>query len=404
MKIAIIGAGPAGLMCAWRLSLSGHNVSVFESKTDLNVQGSGVLLQPVCILLLDMLGLRERTEALGQKITQIRGTMVPHDRCTVAIDYRSQQDCNYALGMHRLALWNVLQDESKRCGVQFYAGSHITDMVSDAANRHRLIGTALPSLNEISFDLVVDASGAHSKLRRHAILPTSTKTLTFGSLWSTLKLDPNSGYKSTEMILNTEQDNTGIGILPIGKTELNGAALVTLFFNMVWREAPKWTDDSFLNWKQSMYAKWPQITEFLDQIISSEQLYLAKFSQHTLSKPYGYGVAFIGDAAHSSSPQLGQGINMSLLDAVTLDWAISKEPKLDEALQLYAAKRRLHVMIYQLLARTLEPFYQSDNKLAIAIRDAFYPVLSKLLYLRKVNTYLIAGRVGRPLRHLAIPR
>jgi len=142
------------------------------------------------------------------------------------------------------------------------------------------------------------------------------------------------------------------------------------------------------------------VTEFLDQITEPEQLYLAKFNQHTLSKPYGKGIAFIGDAAHSSSPQLGQGINMSLLDAVSLDWAMNKETELEKALQLYGAKRRTHVMIYQTLARTLAPFYQSDNKLAIATRDLFYPVLSKLLYLRRANTYLIAGQVGRPLRHL----
>jgi len=400
MKVAIVGAGPAGLMCAWRLSVSGHEVYVYESKTNLGAQGSGVLLQPVCIQLLDMLGLRDRCEALGQKIVQIRGTMVPLDRTTVAIDYRSQRECGYALGMHRLALWQVLQDESERAGAQLFSDSRITNIVAANNDQYRLIGANNQPIHDAAFDLIVDASGAHSKLRDHAILPSSTMTLSFGSLWSTLKLASDSIYAPSEMILNTERDNSGIGILPIGKTEHGGDELATLFFNLVWKESPDWTGDTFRKWKDSMYVKWPQITEFLDQITEPEQLYLAKFNQHTLSKPYGKGIAFIGDAAHSSSPQLGQGINMSLLDAVSLDWAMNKETELEKALQLYGAKRRTHVMIYQTLARTLAPFYQSDNKLAIATRDLFYPVLSKLLYLRRANTYLIAGQVGRPLRHL----
>jgi len=404
MRVAVVGAGPAGLMCAWRMSLSGHKVSVFESKTNLSAQGSGVLLQPICVLLLDMLGLRERVEALGQKITQIRGTMVPLDRCTIAIDYRDQADCDFALGMHRLALWNVLRDESKRSGVDLCVDSAVVDIASTGNHQYRLIGAESSLLTDHEFDLVVDASGAYSKLRTHALLPSSPKTLTYGSLWSTLTLSPDSSYKSDEMILNTDKDNSGIGILPVGKVELDGEALVTLFFNMVWRDSPQWTDETFRQWKHAMYEQWPQITQFLDQIINSEQLYLAKFTQHTLPKPYGDGIAFIGDAAHSSSPQLGQGINMALLDAVTLDWAMNQEAQLDKALQLYASKRRLHVMIYQTLARTLEPFYQSDNKLAIATRDAFYPVLSKLLYLRRANTYLIAGRLGWPLRHFSMSK
>ena len=50
---------------------------------------------------------------------------------------------------------------------------------------------------------------------------------------------------------------------------------------------------------------------------------LARYAHHTLQVPAGDGIAFIGDSAHSTSPQLGQGANMALLDAAALAVALA---------------------------------------------------------------------------------
>jgi len=46
MRVAVIGAGPAGMACAWQLADLDYQVSLFERMEDLGKQGSGVLLQP----------------------------------------------------------------------------------------------------------------------------------------------------------------------------------------------------------------------------------------------------------------------------------------------------------------------------------------------------------------------
>jgi 2-polyprenyl-6-methoxyphenol hydroxylase-like FAD-dependent oxidoreductase len=65
-------------------------------------------------------------------------------------------------------------------------------------------------------------------------------------------------------------------------------------------------------------------------------------------------LAFIGDAAHRASPQLGQGANMALFDALALARALHQNP-LDDALPRYAQTRRWHVRLYQTLSAVFTP-------------------------------------------------
>lgn len=64
----------------------------------------------------------------------------------------------------------------------------------------------------------------------------------------------------------------------------------------------------------------------------------------------------IGAAAHRASPQLGQGANMALLDALALAKAL-RAAKGQDALMLYAKSRRLHVGIYQAMRAIFTPQY-----------------------------------------------
>ena len=96
---------------------------------------------------------------------------------------------------------------------------------------------------------------------------------------------------------------------------------------------------------------------------------LARYGHHTLAHPVGRRLAIVGDAAHSTSPQLGQGANMALLDARALAHALAVKPTVEDALQAYARMRRLHVRVFQALSFAFTPFYQSDSTVLPFIRD-----------------------------------
>jgi 2-polyprenyl-6-methoxyphenol hydroxylase-like FAD-dependent oxidoreductase len=54
----------------------------------------------------------------------------------------------------------------------------------------------------------------------------------------------------------------------------------------------------------------------------------------------------LGDAAHAMSPQLGQGVNMALVDALALAARLRDAATTEAAFAAYAHERRAHMSAY----------------------------------------------------------
>ena len=82
--------------------------------------------------------------------------------------------------------------------------------------------------------------------------------------------------------------------------------------------------------------------------------------------PWRDRTVFIGDAAHGMSPQLGQGVNMALLDAQALATRSRAHADIAAALAHYARARAQPRRDLSALSRWLTPLFQSDATLARA--------------------------------------
>src|SRR5690606_4312837 len=114
--------------------------------------------------------------------------------------------------------------------------------------------------------------------------------------------------------------------------------------------------EGLARWKEIVAGHWPAVGVHLDAIGGFDDLTLARYGHHTLTWPAGNGIVFIGDSAHSTSPQLGQGANMALLDAAVLAQAVAAHDDLNDALDRYCKARRWHVRLFQAASRTFTPF------------------------------------------------
>jgi 2-polyprenyl-6-methoxyphenol hydroxylase-like FAD-dependent oxidoreductase len=100
-----------------------------------------------------------------------------------------------------------------------------------------------------------------------------------------------------------------------------------------------------------------------------DQLLPAVYHDVVMRRWHRPRLVFIGDAAHATSPQLGQGCNLALEDARVLAECLRDTGAVHEALPRYEAVRRRHVRYYQFVSRALTPFFQSDLRWLAPLRD-----------------------------------
>ena len=102
-------------------------------------------------------------------------------------------------------------------------------------------------------------------------------------------------------------------------------------------------------------------------------------------------VLFIGDAAHGTSPQLGQGANLGLLDAHACSARWSQSDDLAAALALFAEQRSSTVRFYRQASHLVTPFFQSRLAPLGWLRDAFMGLACRHARMRPLMGSTLAG-------------
>ncbi len=397
LDIAIAGAGPAGLATALYLRRAGHKVTIFERFEEPKPVGSGLILQPTGLSVLADLGLLDDILALGSRIERLHGADASTGRTVLAVRYDAQPGGRFGLAVHRAALFGVLFRAAQRQGIAIETGVEIETL--EVGERASLVLDTGRKAGP--FDLVVDASGSRSKLRRCLNDPAEPRPLTYGAFWASLGWR-GEGFDENALLQRYDKASVMIGVLPIGRPQLGAEKMAAFFWSLKPADVEQVRKAGLDAWKARLIALWPECEAFTSQIDSFDQLSLARYGHHTMKLPAGRRLAVIGDAAHSTSPQLGQGANMALLDAAALSHALAQAGDVEAALEAYAKARRWHVRIFQALSLALTPFYQSDGAMLPFFRDRLVATIAKVPPLPGVLASMVAGTLVDPFRRIGL--
>ncbi len=397
LDIAIAGAGPGGLATALFLSRAGHRVTLFERFDTPRPIGSGLMLQPTGLAVLDALGLGQDIAALGARIERLVGTDSRSGRTVLEVGYRPLGPDIHALAVHRAALFDVLHRAVMAEAIPIVTGFTATGMV--AGDQGNWLESA--SGREGPFDLIIDASGARSALRPFARYPSTPRPLEYGAIWSTVPWIEH-GFDRTALTQRYRKAAVMVGVLPIGRQRLDGPELAAFFWSLKPAAYGALCARGIAAWHDNVLSHWPEAAPHLANMPDFEAMTLARYAHGTLRVPAGPGIAFIGDSAHSTSPQLGQGANMALLDAAALATALESSASIADALELYSRLRRWHVRLYQLLSLTLTPFYQSDGMVLPLVRDVLVSAVSKVPPVPWILAGMVSGQLLGPVRRIAL--
>ena len=395
LDIAVAGCGPAGLAAALLLRRDGHRVTLFERFETARPIGSGLMMQPTGMAVLETLGLAGAIRERAAAVDRLFGASAPSGRVVLDVRYRAlgpRAGCGY--GVHRAALFDVLHHAARAETLTIETGREVAGSEADGPGRrlHFADGGS-----DGPFDLVVDALGHATTLAAPCGRP-----LAYGALWASLDWPGESDLDPAALEQRYQRASVMVGVLPIGVAPGRLASQAAFFWSLRSDRLDAWRAGGLDAWKHEVLQVWPAVRPLLDQIRDPGQLTFARYTHRMLETPKERALAHIGDAWRSSSPQLGQGANMALLDAYALALSLREAPDVPEALEAFVRRRRGHAALYHLLSAMFTPVYQSDSRTLPLLRDLVMGPISKLWPATVIQAAMVSGLVGSPLGPLGL--
>ncbi len=388
--VAVVGAGVGGLAVATLLARAGHRVTLLERFDKPAPVGSGLMLQPTGLAALARLGLLDEIASLGARITRLNGT-TDRGATVFDLDYGDLSPGLHALAVHRAALHGVLWRAFAASGARIETARAIAT-ADEHADRILLRDVAGTTVAEA--DIAIDASGARSVLRA-LVDAAPPRAFSYGAVWASV---PDPGLAPGMLLQRYIGAHVMLGWLPAGRTEPGAAPCAALFWSIKPGDYAAWAA-GYDAWCERAAALWPPIAPVLAALPGPQAFAPASYIQFTARRPWRGRLVLLGDAAHATSPQLGQGANSALLDALALADALAAEPAHDAAFARYATTRRAHVRFYQRASALMTPFFQSDSRTLPVLRDLVFDRLKIVPWLRREMIRTLAGLKTGLLAH-----
>jgi 2-polyprenyl-6-methoxyphenol hydroxylase-like FAD-dependent oxidoreductase len=307
-RLAIAGAGPAGLVAAIAARRLGLEVDVFEQAAGLRPVGGGLFLHSNGLRVLDALGLLAGLEP-ALRPSRVIAIELADGRRISTFDYSQlaiPHNCGAVLLRYRLQ--EQLVTAAERAGARFHFGCRVTGAgwregrVGAEALLHFAGGQAC------CCDAVVGADGVDSRLRESAGIPALHTAAGEAYL---------RGVAARETPEDTVREIWGQDCRRFGICPLPGA--FTYFYASVpvggW-EAIR--TGGLSAWIEGWSRYGPEVLALLRSVADWGAVNYDELRELEAESWVRPPLFLVGDAVHAMLPNLGQGANSAMVDGLVL--------------------------------------------------------------------------------------
>ncbi|WPP02054.1 FAD-dependent oxidoreductase [Pseudomonas sp. HR96] len=327
-KVLVVGGGIGGLCAAIALRREGVAVDLVEIKSDWTVYGVGIIQQSNVVREMARLGVLDRYldaaysfEDVG--IYDLEGNplaRIPGQRLA-----GPQYPAN--VGISRLALHQVLSGSAIELGAQIRLGLTVESLEQDDEGVDVLFSDA----SRGRYDLVVGADGVYSKIRSLLFGDKYRPRFTGQAVWRyNFPRDPSIDHLASYM-----GPAGNAGLVPLSDT------LMYMFSTSHEPDNPWYPPEQLAPLMRQRIANIGGLVGSLrEQITDSRQVVYKPMEVVFVDEPWFKGrVLLIGDAAHATTPHLGQGAGMAIEDALVLSMELVAGGSLEQKLGRFMQRR-----------------------------------------------------------------
>jgi 2-polyprenyl-6-methoxyphenol hydroxylase-like FAD-dependent oxidoreductase len=327
-NVLIVGGGIAGMTLAIELGRAGIRAEIVEINPQWTVPGVGLSLQGSALRALGAVGVLERCIKSGfgyscLKVCDGDGNVTK----TVEFPRLSGPDNPAALGIMRQALHSVLQEtlaEAKvpaRCGVT----------VSSLTQHREKVVVEFTDHTRGTYELVVGADGANSKIRDTVFGPQFRPRYAGQAVWRATVGRP----ADIEARYNFYGRRHKAGFNPVSAKQMYVYLAQNLpeFVRLPDGQLPEAMRGQLADFRGLVAAVREEITD-------PQQIVYRPISWLLLPPPWYRGrVVLLGDAAHTTTPNMAAGAGIAIEDSVVLASLLKTDQLLPRVLESFMARR-----------------------------------------------------------------
>jgi len=325
--ILVVGGGMAGLTTAAALHQHGFTVELVERRETWQPVGAGFLVHANGMRMLAALGLASGVEQAGTVVSRWQF-------CNEQGEVLSDTDLEVlwghtgpCVGIERTKLQGALLPGVAH--VRCRLGTEVTSLVRNDA--HVSVGFSDGSRGD--FDLVVGADGIRSTVRALALTNAAPSYLGAMNWRSVAPIRP-AGL--TEFQINVS-DGCVFGLVPLA----NGRTYAFAYVDHPQFRDPR--EGRLARLRQRFSTFGPRVAAYLAALERDDEVICSAMEWMELGNLHAGRVVLVGDAAHASSPMMGQGGCMAMEDACVIAEELRAAATVQAALESYVRRRKPRV-------------------------------------------------------------